>query len=248
MFSELTELSANVLDRGRWDRHQRRPGITTHVSHQIERGFQPRYSVRRLTDCASGTSRVCNALACANRFSCTSERSCTHRSGTRQASASTPPTVPTHRFGKKVCVDTLLICSVTGLAILVTGAWGGGMTGAALSGEAFRLGLPGELGNVVVMSSILLFSFSTLIGWSYYGETAIVYLLGVKAAIPYRAAWLVFIYLGATGSLSLIWDLADTRNGLMAIPNLISVLGSIPLLMRLQREFFTREATSRAGR
>ena len=148
----------------------------------------------------------------------------------------------------EVCVDTLLICSVTGLAILVTGAWGGGMTGAALSGEAFRLGLPGELGNVVVMSSILLFSFSTLIGWSYYGETAIVYLLGVKAAIPYRVAWLVFIYLGATGSLSLIWDLADTLNGLMAIPNLISVLGSIPLLMRLQREFFTREATSRAGR
>ena len=139
----------------------------------------------------------------------------------------------------EVFVDTLLVCSVTGLAILVTGAWSSGLDGAALSGEAFRLGLGGT-GTVVVTSCILLFSFSTVIGWSYYGETAIVYLLGVRAAIPYRAAWLVFIYLGATGSLQLIWSLADTLNGLMAIPNLVSVLGSIPLLVRLQREFFAK--------
>ena len=137
----------------------------------------------------------------------------------------------------EVFVDTLLVCSVTGLAILVTGAWSSGLDGAALSTEAFRLGLAGA-GTVVVTSCILLFSFSTVIGWSYYGETAIVYLLGVRAAIPYRAAWLVFIYLGATGSLQLVWSLSDTLNGLMAIPNLVSVLGSIPLLVRLQREFF----------
>ena len=139
----------------------------------------------------------------------------------------------------EVFVDTLLVCSVTGLAILVTGAWSSGLDGAALSGEAFRLGLGGA-GTVVVTSCIVLFSFSTVIGWSYYGETAIVYLLGVRAAIPYRAAWLVFIYLGATGSLQLIWSLADTLNGLMAIPNLVSVLGSIALLVRLQREFFAK--------
>ena len=139
----------------------------------------------------------------------------------------------------EVFVDTLLVCSVTGLAILVTGAWSSGLTGAALSGEAFRLGLAGA-GTAVVTSCILLFSFSTVIGWSYYGETAIVYLLGVRAAMPYRAAWLVFIYLGATGSLQLIWSLSDTLNGLMAIPNLVSVLGSIPLLVRLQREFFAK--------
>ena len=139
----------------------------------------------------------------------------------------------------EVFVDTLLVCSVTGLTILVTGAWSSGLDGAALSGEAFRLGLGGA-GTVVVTSCILLFSFSTVIGWSYYGETAIVYLLGVRAAIPYRAAWLVFIYLGATGSLQLIWSLADTLNGLMAIPNLVSVLGSIALLVRLQREFFAK--------
>jgi len=102
------------------------------------------------------------------------------------------------------------------------------------------VGLPGTWGGIIVTSGILLFSFSTLIGWSYYGETAIVYLLGAKAAMPYRMLWLVFIYLGATGSLHLIWDIADTLNGLMAIPNLVALLASIPLLLRLQKEFFAR--------
>lgn len=138
----------------------------------------------------------------------------------------------------EVFVDTVLVCTVTGLAILVTGAWDNGMTGAALSGEAFRIGLPGAFGNIIVTSSIVLFAFSTVIGWSYYGETGLVYLFGAKAAVPYRFVWLVFIFLGATGSLQLIWSVADTLNGLMAIPNLVSVLGSIPVLLRLKREFF----------
>jgi AGCS family alanine or glycine:cation symporter len=139
----------------------------------------------------------------------------------------------------EVFVDTVLVCTVTGLAILVTDTWQiEGMTGAALSGEAFRSGLPGVFGNIIVTSSIMLFAFSTVIGWSYYGETGIVYLFGAKVALPYRILWLVFIYLGATGSLELIWSVADTLNGLMAIPNLVSVLFSIPLLLRLKKEFF----------
>jgi len=139
----------------------------------------------------------------------------------------------------EVFVDTVLVCTITGLAILVTDTWQiEGMTGAALSGEAFRSGLPGIFGNIIVTSSIMLFAFSTVIGWSYYGETGIVYLFGTKVALPYRILWLVFIYLGATGSLELIWSVADTLNGLMAIPNLVSVLFSIPLLLRLKKEFF----------
>ena len=139
----------------------------------------------------------------------------------------------------EVFVDTVLVCTVTGLAILVTDTWQiEGMTGAALSGEAFRSGLPGVFGNIIVTSSIMLFAFSTVIGWSYYGETGIVYLFGAKVALPYRILWLVFIYLGATGSLELIWSVADTLNGLMAIPNLVSVLFSIPRLLRLKKEFF----------
>ena len=138
----------------------------------------------------------------------------------------------------EVFVDTLLVCTVTGLVLIVTDVWRSGATGAALSGEAFRVGLPGEWGGMIVTICVALFAFSTVVGWSYYGETAIVYLAGTRAATPYRVTWLVFIYFGATGSLQLIWSVADTLNGLMAIPNLIGVLGSIPLLLKLQREFF----------
>jgi AGCS family alanine or glycine:cation symporter len=138
----------------------------------------------------------------------------------------------------EVFVDTILVCTTTGLVILVTGVWSGGDTGATLAGHAFSTGLPGTWGNIVVTTSLVLFAFSTVIGWSYYGETAIVYLFGAGAALPYKLAWLLFIYLGAIGSLHLVWDIADTLNGLMAIPNLIAVLGSIGLLRRLIREFF----------
>lgn len=141
----------------------------------------------------------------------------------------------------EVFVDTLVICTATALVILVTGSWSSGATGAALSARAFETGLPGTFGDLVVTGGLLLFAFSTLLGWSYYGETGIVYLLGAKAALPYRLAWLVFVYLGATGSLHLVWDVADTLNGLMAIPNLIGLLASIPLLLRLQQEFFARQ-------
>jgi AGCS family alanine or glycine:cation symporter len=127
------------------------------------------------------------------------------------------------------------------LVILVTGVWDGGATGAALSAQAFEVGLPGAWGDLVVTGGLVLFAYSTIIGWSYYGETGIVYLLGARAALPYRLVWLVFIYVGATGSLHLVWDVADTLNGLMAIPNLVSVLVSIPLLLRLQKEFFARK-------
>jgi AGCS family alanine or glycine:cation symporter len=138
----------------------------------------------------------------------------------------------------EVFVDTILICTVTGLVILVTGAWTSGLDGAALSAKAFETGLPGAWGHIVVTGGIVLFSFSTLIGWSYYGETGIVYLLGARAAVPYRMLWLVFIYLGSVGSLQVVWGVADTLNGLMALPNLVAVLASIPLLLKLQREFF----------
>jgi len=147
----------------------------------------------------------------------------------------------------EVFVDTLLICTTTGLVILVTGAWTSGADGAALSVSAFETGLPGTWGDVVVTTGLVLFAYSTIIGWSYYGETGIVYLLGARAAVPYRVVWLVFIYLGAVGSLRLIWTVADTLNGLMAIPNLIAVLASIPLLLRLQREFFSRTRQTSRG-
>jgi AGCS family alanine or glycine:cation symporter len=138
----------------------------------------------------------------------------------------------------EVFVDTLLICTTTGLVILLTDTWTSGATGAALAARAFETGLPGVWGDIIVTGGIMLFAFSTLLGWSYYGETGVVYLFGARAAMPYRLLWLVFIYLGATGSLQVVWEVSDTLNGLMAIPNLVAVLGSIPLLLRLQKEFF----------
>jgi AGCS family alanine or glycine:cation symporter len=145
----------------------------------------------------------------------------------------------------EVFVDTILVCTATGLTILATGVWDDGATGAALAGQAFSVGLPGTWGNIVVTASLVMFAFSTLIGWSYYGETGIVYLFGAGAMVPYRVLWLVFIYLGAIGSLHLVWDVADTLNGLMALPNLLSVLASIPILLKLKREFFASPAAVR---
>jgi AGCS family alanine or glycine:cation symporter len=140
----------------------------------------------------------------------------------------------------EVFVDTILVCTTTGLVVLVTGSWTQGASGAALAGAAFSAGLPGTWGNIVVSVSLVLFAFSTVIGWSYYGETGIVYLFGTKAAVPYRLLWLVFIYFGSVGSLHLVWDIADTLNGLMALPNLLAVLMSVTLLRRLLAEFFAQ--------
>ncbi len=145
----------------------------------------------------------------------------------------------------EVFVDTILICTTTGLVVLVSGDWQSGITGAALSAQAFSAGLPGAWGGIIVTTGLVLFAFSTLIGWSYYGETGAVYLFGSRAAFPYRLLWLVFIYLGAVGSLQLVWSVSDTLNALMAIPNLVSVLISLPLLRRLHQEFF---ASRKAGR
>ena len=145
----------------------------------------------------------------------------------------------------EVFVDTILVCTTTGLVILATGSWSAGETGAALAGRAFSIGLPGTAGNIVVTVSLVLFAYSTIIGWSYYGETGITYLFGARAAMPYRILWLVFVFLGAIGSLRLVWGVADTLNGLMAIPNLVALLGSIPVILALLREYEQRRQGKR---
>jgi AGCS family alanine or glycine:cation symporter len=142
----------------------------------------------------------------------------------------------------EVFVDTILVCTFTGLVVLVTGEWANGLTGAALAAKAFETGLPGVWGDVVVTTGILTFAFSTLLGWSFYGETAIAYLLGTRVILPYRLLWLVAAYVGATGSLHLVWDVADTLNGLMALPNLVALLVLSPVVVRSMRDFVARES------
>jgi AGCS family alanine or glycine:cation symporter len=140
----------------------------------------------------------------------------------------------------EVFVDTVVVCLLTGLVVLITGVWQSGNTGAALAGQAFASGLPGEWGHFVVSTGLILFAFSTIVGWAFYGETGITFLFGQKAVLPYRLLWIVFVFLGATGSLHAVWSIADTLNGLMAVPNLVGVLVSIPLLRRMMRDFFSR--------
>lgn len=137
----------------------------------------------------------------------------------------------------EVFLDTVVVCTLTGLTILVTGAWTSGDTGASLAARAFSIGLPGEWGHLVVTVGLITFALSTIIGWSFYGETAITYLFGVRTVLPYRMAWIVLALVGAMGRLHLVWEIADTLNGLMAIPNLVAVLGSLGLLRRLMQEF-----------
>jgi len=136
-------------------------------------------------------------------------------------------------------LDTLIVCSVTGLVIIVTGAWtietpaGQGLTGAPLTSEAFSMGLPGAWGSLIVTLGLVLFSYSTLLGWSYYGEKAFDYLFGSRTIFLYRSLFCGCILLGAVTQLSLVWNIADITNGLMALPNLI---GLVLLSRMVQRE------------
>lgn len=139
----------------------------------------------------------------------------------------------------EVFVDTIVVCLLTALVVLTTGAWETGETGAALSAKAFEIGLPGALGDLVVSIGLILFAFSTIVGWAFYGETAVTYLFGLAAALPYRIAWTAFVFIGATSKLDVVWGVSDTMNGLMVVPNMVAVLGSIGLLRKLVREYFT---------
>ncbi|HSB62465.1 MAG TPA: amino acid carrier protein, partial [Vicinamibacteria bacterium] len=121
-------------------------------------------------------------------------------------------------------IDTIVVCTFTGLAILSTGAWTSGENGAALTQVAFRTGLPGDWGGWVVAVSLSMFAFSTILGWSYYGEKSIEYLLGEWSNLPYRILFVAATFFGAIYSLDFVWTVSDMMNGLMALPNLIGLL------------------------
>ncbi|MCG5511814.1 alanine/glycine:cation symporter family protein [Ectothiorhodospira shaposhnikovii] len=123
----------------------------------------------------------------------------------------------------EVFIDTLVICTMTALVILVTGVIQTGQTGAELTTSAFSLGLPG-LGGWVVLCAIVLFSYTTMLTWNFYGEKSWEYAFGKRVILPYRIIFIGVLYLGAIGGLTTVWDISDTLNGLMAAPNLIALL------------------------
>lgn len=140
-------------------------------------------------------------------------------------------------------IDTLIVCSFTALSILTSGmlgqinpATGETYTGAALTTVAFNASIPG-IGGIIVAVGIIFFAYSTILGWSYYGEKCLAYLVGEKGIVIYRITFVLFIMVGALSGLQFIWDLADTMNGLMAIPNLIGLVGLSGVVVKETKDY-----------
>jgi len=140
-------------------------------------------------------------------------------------------------------IDTIIVCTFTGLVILVTGVWESGKTAAALTEHAFSHGLPGTWGGIVVAISLIFFAYSTILGWAYYGEKAIEYIAGERAIKPYRLLWVIIVFIGAVGRLDIVWAVTDIMNGLMALPNLIALLGLSFVIKNETNRFFSKHTT-----
>ena len=120
-------------------------------------------------------------------------------------------------------IDTIIICTLTGLSLVVSGVWCGPLNGAAMTESAFTMAFP-AFGSILLLVGLVLFAFTTILGWNYYGERCVEYLIGVKAILPYRIIFICLIACGPFLKLEEIWVLADIVNGLMAIPNLIALI------------------------
>lgn len=136
-------------------------------------------------------------------------------------------------------IDTLIVCTMTGLAIICSGVWSSGLSGAALSSAAFESAMPGT-GNYLLTVALVIFAFTTILGWSYYGERCWEFLFGPRAILPYRLLWVAVVPLGAISQLDTVWLLADTLNGLMALPNLVSLLVLSPVVIKLTKDHFAQ--------
>ncbi|MGF1736483.1 alanine/glycine:cation symporter family protein [Photobacterium satsumensis] len=137
--------------------------------------------------------------------------------------------------------DTIIICTMTGLTLVVTGAWQSDYAGAAMTSYAFASGLDSSfIGPMMVTIGLMFFAFTTILGWNYYGERCVTYLFGVKAILPYKVFFLVLIAAGAFMKLDMIWLIADIVNGLMAVPNLIGLILLRDVVVTETKEFFQK--------
>jgi len=138
-------------------------------------------------------------------------------------------------------VDTIVICTMTALVIIVTGAYTQGLTGADLTRQAFNAGLPGP-GGYIVSIGLIFFAFSTAISWSYYGDRCVDYLFGEKLVLPYRVLYCILLPVGASIQLNTVWTISDIFNALMAWPNLVGLLLLSPVLIRTTKDYFSDSA------
>ena len=141
----------------------------------------------------------------------------------------------------EVFIDTIIINTITGLVIIIAGIWTSGSDGAALAMASFDKLLPGGLGSYMIMIASICFSFTCLTSSSYVCEESAEYLFGTKSKYVVKVLWLAFIIVGAFTTLDLAWDLADTANGLMAIPNLIGLLILGNQVVKHKKDFFDDE-------
>lgn len=141
-------------------------------------------------------------------------------------------------------IDTLVVCTFTGIAIIASGAWNSGANGAALTQLAFGSAMPGPIGPAVVAICLAMFAFSTILGWSHYGSRGIEYILGVRAILPYRLLFVVAAFLGSIYTLDFVWLLSDVMNGLMALPNLVGLLLLSGVIAAETRNYFERQRSS----
>jgi AGCS family alanine or glycine:cation symporter len=137
-------------------------------------------------------------------------------------------------------IDTLVVCTMTGLVIVIMDVLPSGVSGASLTSMAFAAAFPG--GDIIVSLGLCLFAFTTIIGWSFYGERCVVFLFGTRAILPFRIAWVIAVPVGTVVKLDLVWLLADTLNAFMAVPNLIALALLGPLVFRLSRDYFRKPA------
>ena len=137
-------------------------------------------------------------------------------------------------------LDTIVVCSITALVILTSGHWNDpeATNAGLLTSMSFATALPGSWGSYLVTCGLVLFAYSTILGWCVYGERCIIYLFGDKAALPFRIIFTLAVPIGAVSELSLVWNLADLFNGLMAIPNLIALLLLCPMVFSMTKEYF----------
>lgn len=138
--------------------------------------------------------------------------------------------------------DTIIICTMTGITLVLTGAWQGDVAGTAMTNQAFATGMGSHIGFYLVNIGLLFFAFTTIIGWNYYGERCTEFLFGIKGITPYRWIFVLLVASGAFLHLDLIWTLADIVNGLMAIPNLIGLIGLRHVIVQETRNYFSQTA------
>lgn len=161
--------------------------------------------------------------------------------GIAQAAGSTSSSVRSGMVGMiGTFIDTIIICTMTGLIILTSGHWITGDTGAQLTTNSFNLLLPG-VGGYIIALSLPVFAFTTILGWAYYSERCWEFLFGRAIELPFRILWTIVAGVGALVSLDFIWLISDTLNAMMAFPNLICILLLSPVIIRLTNEYFEEQ-------